>query len=169
MLPHHGASSRNCPFPHPRAREHNWNVYKTKALAHGLATALLKEPFCPAPLPRSATQLRYPRRYPVPPLPPPSLTPAPSATQPLPHITPDRILPLQVYALRRLARGLTSSRAGARQGYATALAGLLAATGGAGPGGGPLLGPQGMLVLLDVCLDGPVRGGVSAGRWRLQG
>jgi hypothetical protein len=36
-----------------------------------------------------------------------------------------RCSPLMIYALRRLARGLGSARAGARQGFATALALLL--------------------------------------------
>ncbi|GLI61735.1 hypothetical protein VaNZ11_004161, partial [Volvox africanus] len=62
-----------------------------------------------------------------------------------------RCSPTMVYTLRRLARGLSSSRQGARQGYATALTGLLAAS--------RCLPPAGVLVLLDVCIDGPLKGG----------
>jgi hypothetical protein len=48
-----------------------------------------------------------------------------------------RCSPLMVYAMRRLVRGLASSRDGARQGYAAALAVLLRhAAGGLGGGGG---------------------------------
>ncbi|GLC57322.1 hypothetical protein PLESTB_001211700 [Pleodorina starrii] len=65
-----------------------------------------------------------------------------------------RCSPTTVYTLRRLARGLGSSRQAARQGYATALAGLLAAVGGA-----DCLTAPGVMVLLEVCIDGPLRGG----------
>ena len=72
----------------------------------------------------------------------------------------------QVYALRRLARGLSSGRDAARQGYAAALTGLLAAPDGKQQGGKdrPLLTPEGFMVLLEVCVDGPLKGGVSARR-----
>eukprot|EP00955_Chlamydomonas_euryale_P001723 19364-Chlamydomonas_euryale.AAC.1 len=85
--------------------------------------------------------------------------------------TPRARSPAQIYALRRLVRGLGSGRAGARQGFATALALLLSRQGGpadstaaaaAAPGasaaalGGnapSFVGPREVLVLLDVCLD----------------
>eukprot|EP00198_Chlamydomonas_reinhardtii_P000103 XP_001689438.1 predicted protein [Chlamydomonas reinhardtii] len=64
-----------------------------------------------------------------------------------------RCSPTMVYTLRRLARGLASSRQAARQGYATALAGLLA------PSAKTHVTPAGVMVLLEVCVDGPVKGG----------
>ncbi|KXZ41682.1 hypothetical protein GPECTOR_322g31 [Gonium pectorale] len=72
-----------------------------------------------------------------------------------------RCSPTMVYTLRRLARGLGSSRAAARQGFATALTGLLAAGLAAPVAAGGFLAPAGVLVLLDVCLEGPSRGGVG--------
>lgn len=39
----------------------------------------------------------------------------------------DMLHPVQTYVLRRLAKGVGSGRAASRQGYATALASLLAA------------------------------------------
>ncbi|KAG2493575.1 hypothetical protein HYH03_008094 [Edaphochlamys debaryana] len=62
-----------------------------------------------------------------------------------------RCSPTLVYTLRRLARGLGSSRQAARQGYAAALAGLL--------GGSKAVSPAGVLVLLEVCIDGSTKGG----------
>eukprot|EP00201_Polytomella_parva_P002816 CAMPEP_0175083796 /NCGR_PEP_ID=MMETSP0052_2-20121109/27617_1 /TAXON_ID=51329 ORGANISM="Polytomella parva, Strain SAG 63-3" /NCGR_SAMPLE_ID=MMETSP0052_2 /ASSEMBLY_ACC=CAM_ASM_000194 /LENGTH=1483 /DNA_ID=CAMNT_0016355357 /DNA_START=82 /DNA_END=4530 /DNA_ORIENTATION=+ len=64
--------------------------------------------------------------------------------------------PAIVYALRRLARGLQSGNKGARQGFATALALLLSQAQAAGIS---LVDAAGVLVLLDVCLDGASRGG----------
>ena len=58
----------------------------------------------------------------------------------------------QVYALRRLARGLASGRDAARQGYATALAGVLGAT--------SAVAAPGALVLLEACCEGTLKGGV---------
>lgn len=58
-----------------------------------------------------------------------------------------------MYALRRLARGLASGRDAARQGYATALAGVL--------GGAVAVSAEGALVLLEACNEGSLRGTVS--------
>ncbi|GFR51036.1 hypothetical protein Agub_g13364, partial [Astrephomene gubernaculifera] len=62
-----------------------------------------------------------------------------------------RCSPTMVYTLRRLARGLGSSRQAARQGYATALAGLLGASG--------CVSAAGVLVLLEACNEGSMKGG----------
>ncbi|KAG1677626.1 hypothetical protein FOA52_010407 [Chlamydomonas sp. UWO 241] len=85
-----------------------------------------------------------------------------------------RCSPLMIYALRRLARGLGSARAGARQGFATALALLLSrqVPGAAAAAAAPAKGAKGgkdaaaaaaacglfvdaadVLVMLDTCLE----------------
>ncbi|KAF8062006.1 pol5 [Scenedesmus sp. PABB004] len=75
--------------------------------------------------------------------------------------------PLMAYGLKRLARGLASSRQGARQGFAAALAAVLSRSAAAaaaapprgkgGGGGGELAAPfvsaAGVLALLDACLE----------------
>lgn len=73
-----------------------------------------------------------------------------------------------MYALRRLARGLGSGRAGARQGFATALALLLGAQveGSSEDGGTPVqlfVDGSDVLVLLDTCLEasGTMKASVS--------
>lgn len=53
---------------------------------------------------------------------------------------------MQAYGLRRLARGLGSSREGARQGFAAAFASLLAVADG-------LLDVDGAVALLEGCLE----------------
>lgn len=61
---------------------------------------------------------------------------------------------LQTYSLRRLARGLSSGRQGARQGFATALTMLISSC-------GPCLDAAGVMTLIEVVLDGANKGGVS--------
>ena len=84
-----------------------------------------------------------------------------------------RAPPLQVYGLRRLARGLGSSRQGARQGFATALTLVLQQQ----PQPGCVQADD-VIVLLESCLEagaslkGGVRGrgqGEGAGQWGYTG
>lgn len=72
----------------------------------------------------------------------------------------EHVCTLQVYALRRLARGLGSGRAASRQGFSTALASLLA---GSVDGGQKLVGVPELMVLLEGSLEatGSGKGGVS--------
>ena len=81
-------------------------------------------------------------------------------------LPPAAFLP-QVYALRRLVRGLGSGRQGARQGFATALSLLISSQRGAGgskAAPGPLFVDAGdVLTLLDTCLEAgaSMKAGVS--------
>jgi hypothetical protein len=68
----------------------------------------------------------------------------------------------QAYGLKRLARGLASSRQGARQGFAAALAATLAHSAAAASKGAaaagqklqqPFVSAAGVLALLDACLE----------------
>jgi hypothetical protein len=70
----------------------------------------------------------------------------------------------QTYCLRRLAKGLGSSRDASRQGFATALTAVLAAASNRSSGAGAVLGCQEGLTLLDKCIEsagGSAKGGVS--------
>lgn len=89
--------------------------------------------------------------------------------------------PLMAYGLKRLARGLASSRQGARQGFAAALAATLAHSAAAAARGSdardahkkkqqqqpqlqlPCVSAAGVLALLDACLEvtGSMKGSVS--------
>lgn len=79
------------------------------------------------------------------------------------------LLSLQAYGLKRLARGLASSRQGARQGFAAALAATIAHSAAAAssiPAGRlqrPFVSAAGVLALLDACLEvtGSMKGTVS--------
>lgn len=73
------------------------------------------------------------------------------------------LLGVQTYCLRRLAKGLGSSRDASRQGFATALAALLDKC-GQESGTGPVVGYQEALTLLDRCIEsagGSAKGGVG--------
>jgi hypothetical protein len=73
--------------------------------------------------------------------------------------------PSQVYALRRLVRGLGSGRQGARQGFATALSLLLSKQADQhSHHGGPFVDAGDVLILIDSCLEAgsSMKAGVSA-------
>jgi len=92
------------------------------------------------------------------------------------HAALDGCAPLLTYGLRRLARGLASGRAGARQGFAVALAAVLAAAAAAGPPPAPAspaaparplaVDARGVLALLDASLEvtGSMKASVSVRR-----
>ncbi|MEW5313413.1 MAG: hypothetical protein WDW38_004984 [Sanguina aurantia] len=68
-----------------------------------------------------------------------------------------RCAPIMTYSLRRLARGLSSGRQGARQGFATALTMLISSC-------GPCLDAAGVMTLIEVVLDGANKGGDAKDR-----